>query len=58
MRVFLDKKYLFVIILFVSCNQTSENKNEEVKETKESIEAIYEVPIKLEEDFISKYNLP
>ena len=57
MRVFLDKKYLFIIILFISCNQAPENKNEEVKETKESIEAIYEVPIKLEEDFILKYNL-
>jgi len=57
MRVFLNKKYLFVIILFISCNQASENKTEEVKETKVSIEAIYEVPIKLEEDFISKYNL-
>ena len=57
MRVFLNKKYLFVIILFISCNQASENKTEEIKETKVSIEAIYEVPIKLEEDFISKYNL-
>ena len=57
MRVFLDKKYLFVIILFVSCNQASENKTDEVKETRESIEAIYEVPIKFEEDYISKYNL-
>tara|TARA_B100000989_G_scaffold46752_1_gene30283 strand:+ start:33 stop:536 length:504 start_codon:yes stop_codon:yes gene_type:complete len=57
MRVFLNKKYLFVIILFISCNQASKNKTEEVKETKVSIEAIYEVPIKLEEDFVSKYNL-
>ena len=57
MRVFLDKKYLFVMILFLSCNQAYENKTEEVKETRESIEAIYEVPIKFEEDFKSKYNL-
>ena len=35
MRVFLDKKYLFIIILFISCNQASENKTEELKETKE-----------------------
>ena len=56
MTVFLDKKYLFIIILFISCNQTPENKTEEVLETKGSIEAIYEVPIKLNEDFISKYN--
>ena len=57
MTVFLDKKYLFIIILFISCNQTPENKTEEVFEKKGSIEAIYEVPIKLNEDFISNYNL-
>ena len=57
MRVFLDKKYLFIIILFISCNQAPENKTQELKETRESIEAIYEVPIKFEEDYISKYNL-
>ena len=55
MTVFLDKKYLFIIILFISCNKTSENKTQEVLETKGSIEAIYEVPIKLNEDFISNY---
>ena len=57
MRVFLDKKFLFVIMLFVSCNQASENKTEEIKDSREFIEAIYEVPIKFEEDYISKYNL-
>ena len=56
MRTFLDKKYLFIIILFISCNQTPETKNE--KEIKnEMIEAIYEVPIKLDEEFISKNKL-
>ena len=54
---FLDKKYLFIIILFISCNQTPENKTEEVSETKGSLEAIYETPIKLNEDFISINNL-
>tara|TARA_B100001063_G_scaffold66080_1_gene60072 strand:+ start:874 stop:1386 length:513 start_codon:yes stop_codon:yes gene_type:complete len=57
MRVFLNKKYLFIIILFISCNQTPEDKTKEILETKGSIEAIYEVPIKLNEDFISNYNL-
>ena len=47
MRVFLDKKFLFVIMLFVSCNQASENKTEEIKDSREFIEAIYEVPISL-----------
>ena len=56
MRTFLDKKYLFIIILFISCNQTPETKNE--KEIKnEMIEAVYEVPIKLDEEFISKNKL-
>ena len=57
MRVFLDKKYLFTIILFISCDQAPENNTQELKDTNKSIEAIYEVPIKFEEDFISKYNL-
>ena len=45
MTVFLDKKYLFIIILFISCNQTPENKTEEVIEAKGSIEAIYELSL-------------
>tara|TARA_B100000989_G_scaffold214600_1_gene163195 strand:- start:1652 stop:2164 length:513 start_codon:yes stop_codon:yes gene_type:complete len=57
MRVFLDKKYLFIIILLISCNQIPENKEEEVINTNESVEAVYEVPIKLSEEFISKYEL-
>ena len=56
MRTFLNKKYLLIIILFISCNQTPETKND--KEIKnEPIEAIFEVPIKLDEDFISKNKL-
>ena len=57
MRVFLDKKYLFIIILFISCNQAPENKTQELKERKKSVEAVYEVPIQLNEDFISIHNL-
>ena len=57
MRVFLDKKYLFIIILFISCNQAPENKTQELKERKKSVEAVYEVPIQLNEDFISTHNL-
>ena len=57
MRVFLDKKYLFIIILFISCNQVPENKTQELKERKKSVEAVYEVPIQLNEDFISIHNL-
>ena len=57
MRVFLDKKFLFIIILFASCNQTLENNAEKEIKIDKSIEATFEVPIKLEEEFISKYNL-
>ena len=57
MRAFLDKKYLFIIILFASCNQTLENNAEKEIKIDKSIEATFEVPIKLEEEFISKYNL-
>ncbi len=57
MRVFLDKKYLFVIILFISCNQAPENKGQELKEINKSVEAVYEVPIQLNENFISFHNL-
>ena len=47
MRVFLDKKYLFIIILFISCNQVPENKTQELKERKKSVDAVYEVTIQL-----------
>ena len=57
MAVFLDKKYLFIIILFISCNQTPDNKTEKTTNTNESIEAIYEVPIKLSEEYILINNL-
>ena len=57
MRVFLDKKYLFIIILFISCDQAPENNTQELKETNKFIEAVYEVPIQLNEDFISIHNL-
>jgi len=57
MRPFLNKKYLFIIILFISCNQTPETKAENEIKTDKSIEAIFEVPIKLDEEFISKYEL-
>ena len=57
MRVFLDKKYLFIIILFISCDQAPESNTQELKETNKFIEAVYEVPIQLNEDFIS-INVP
>ena len=46
-----------IIILFISCNQAPENKTQELKERKKSVEAVYEVPIQLNEDFISIHNL-
>ena len=57
MRPFLNKKYLFIIILFISCNQIPESKAEKEIKNDKSTEAIFEVPIKLDEEFISKYEL-
>ena len=48
---------LTLSILFISCNQAPENKTQELKERKKSVEAVYEVPIQLNEDFISIHNL-
>ena len=55
MRVFLDKKYLFIIILFISCNQASENKTQELKETNRIFETMSQ--FNFDEDFISIHNL-
>ena len=57
MRPFLNKKYLFIIILLISCNQTPESKAEKEIKNDKSTEAIFEVPIKLDEEFISKHEL-
>ena len=57
MRAFLDKKYLFMIMLFISCNQTPETKAGKEIKTDKLIEAVFEVPIKFDEEFISKYKL-
>ena len=57
MRAFLDKKFLLIIILITSCNQTP-NINPNLIEIEEKIiEAVYEIPITLEDDFKQENNL-
>ena len=57
MRAFLDKKFLLIIILITSCNQTP-NVNPNLIEIEEKIiEAVYETPITLEDDFKKENNL-
>ena len=57
MRAFLDKKFLLIIILITSCNQTSDINSNLEDESEKIIEAIYEVPLILEDEFKQVNNL-
>ena len=57
MRAFLDKKFLLIIILITSCNQTPNINPNLIEIEKKIIEAVYEVPITLEDDFKQENNL-
>ena len=57
MRAFLDKKILLVIILITSCNETPDNNSNIVNNEEKIIEAVFEIPIVLEEEFKQKNNL-
>ena len=57
MRVFLDKKFLLVIILITSCNQTVDINSNLEDESEKIIEAIFEVPLILEDEFKQENNL-
>ena len=57
MRAFLDKKFLLVIILITSCNQTVDINSNLEDESEKIIEAIFEVPLILEDEFKQENNL-
>ena len=57
MRAFLDKKFLFIIILITSCNQTPNIISNSEDDSEKIIEAIFEVPLILEDEFKQENNL-
>ncbi|MDC0034624.1 hypothetical protein OAJ01_02995 [Flavobacteriaceae bacterium] len=57
MRAFLDKKFLLIIILITSCNQTVDINSNLEDESEKIIEAIFEVPLILEDVFKQENNL-
>ena len=57
MRAFLDKKFLLVIILITSCNQTPDENTNLIEIEEKTIEVVYEIPITLEDDFKQENNL-
>ena len=57
MRAFLDKKFLLIIILITSCNQTVEINSNLEDDSNKIIEAIFEVPLILEDEFKQENNL-
>ena len=57
MRAFLDKKFLLIIILITSCNQSVDINSNLEDESEKIIEAIFEVPLILEDEFKQENNL-
>ena len=57
MRGFLDNKFLLIIILITSCNQTVDINSNLEDESEKIIEAIFEVPLILEDEFKQENNL-
>jgi hypothetical protein len=57
MRAFLDKKFLLIIILITSCNETPDNNSNLVNKEEKVIEAVFETPIVLDDEFKQKNNL-
>ena len=57
MRAFLDKKFLLIIILITSCNQTADINSNLEDESEKIIESIFEVPLILEDEFKQENNL-
>ena len=57
MIAFLDKKFLLIIILITSCNQTVDINSNLEDESEKIIEAIFEVPLILEDEFKQENNL-
>ena len=57
MRAFLDKKFLLIIILIISCDQTAEINSNLEDDTEKIVKAIFEVPLKLDDKFKQENNL-
>ena len=57
MRAFLDKKFLLIIFLITSCDQTAEINSNLEDDTEKIVEAIFEVPLKLDDKFKQENNL-
>ena len=57
MRGFLDNKFLLIIILITSCNQTPNFNSDLEDNSQKIIEAIFEVPLVLEDEFKKENNL-
>jgi hypothetical protein len=57
MRAFLDKKFLLIIILITSCNETPDNNSNIVNKEEKIIEAVFETPIVLDDEFKQENNL-
>ena len=57
MRAFLDKKFLLIIILITSCNETPDNNSSIVNKEEKIIEAVFETPIVLDDEFKQENNL-
>ena len=57
MRTFLDKKFLLIIILITSCNETPDNNSTQVNKEEKIIDAVFEIPIVLDDEFKQENNL-
>ena len=57
MRAFLDKNLLFIIILITSCNETPDNNSNQVNNEEKIIEAVFETPIVLDDEFKQENNI-
>ena len=57
MRAFLDKKLLFIIILITSCNETPDNNSNQENNEEKIIEAVFEIPIVLDDEFKKENNI-
>ena len=57
MRPFLDKKFLLIIILITSCNETPDINSNQVNNEEKIIEAVFEIPIVLDDEYKQENNL-
>jgi len=57
MKAFLNKKFLFIIILITSCNEIPDNNSNQVNNEEKIIEAVFETPIVLDDEFKKENNL-